>query len=160
MQAIISDPSMSLSWLLEPVDGSGDGELADSVAVALGTDRLADAADELPFMDDDDRRGFWGDNEAGLIFDGWPIGTRLWLLLRTVISGPTATLDSTLGRAETYVREALRPFIDRRIATRVDVRATREEIDRILIRAVMYRGPSVLVDLRYSALWTRIQERL
>jgi phage gp46-like protein len=57
-------------------------ELATSVIVALGTDRLAEPDDILPGFDETDRRGWWGDLDAEVIHDGWRIGTRLWLMAR------------------------------------------------------------------------------
>jgi phage gp46-like protein len=153
MADVITDASMTLNWLIEPIDGSGDGELVDAVLVALGTDRLADPDDILPGLDDDDRRGWWGDLDAGLIYDGWPIGSRIWILTRQKITGAPARQGSTVKRVETYVREALQPFVDKQIATRLDVSAERVEIDRIDASATLYRGPVALVDLRYAVLW-------
>jgi phage gp46-like protein len=154
---LITDPAMTLDWLLEPVDGSGDGELADAVAVALGTDRLADPSDVLPGLNDDNRRGHWSDAQVELIHQGWPAGTRLWLLQRAKITGPEAREGSLIARVETYIREALQPFIDRQIATRMTVRAQRIGLDRVDADVTLYRGHAVLVDLRYSALWDKIR---
>ena len=69
---------VTLDWLMTPI-GEIDTtqELATAVTVALGTDRLALVADELPDPNDNDRRGWWGDLDAEQIHDGWPIGTRL-----------------------------------------------------------------------------------
>lgn len=153
---IITDPAMTEDWLMAPVDDSGDGELADAVCVALGTDRLADPSDVLPDPNESDRRGWWGDLDAALLFDGWPIGCRLWLLAREKITGPAARQGATLGRIEAYIREALQPFIDRRIASRLQVTVTRVDREAIEADIKLYRGPALLVDLRYSRLWSRI----
>ena len=63
-------------------DGTLDAtqELATAIIVALGTDRLAEPGDQFPDPDSSDRRGWWGDYQAEAIWDGWPIGCRLWLL--------------------------------------------------------------------------------
>ncbi|GGC90261.1 phage GP46 family protein [Chelatococcus reniformis] len=132
-------------------------ELATAVTVALGTDRLASPDDELPGLDDNDRRGWWGDVDAETIHDGWPIGSRLWLLARTAIRGVAARQGSTLAKAEAYAREALRPFVDRRIASKVDVVAERVGTDRIDIVATLHRGPLPAIQLRYADLWNGIQ---
>jgi phage gp46-like protein len=156
VSAIITNPAMTLAWLTAPVDDSGDGELADAVAVALGTDRMADASDELPDPNNDDRRGWWGDLDAALLFNGWPIGSRIWLLSREKITDAAASRGATIGRIEAYLREALQPFIDARIASRMQVSAVRNGVDEIDASVALYRGPSQIVDLRYAALWDKI----
>lgn len=149
--------AITIDWLLTPA-GALDTtqELASAVIVALGTDRLARPDDELPDPDSDDRRGWWGDLEAQQIWNGWPIGSHLWLLSRAKITGAAARQGSTVQRAENYVREALRPFRERGIASRIDVRAERTAIDTIEVNATLYRGPKVAVELRWQALWNEI----
>ena len=98
--------------------------LATAVIVALGTDRLASADDILPDPDSTDRRGWWGDLDAQQIWDAWPIGCRLWLLKREKITGTDAQRGSTLVRIENYIREAIQPFIDARIASSMQVTIT------------------------------------
>lgn len=156
MADIITNPAMTLEWLVQPVDESGDGELADAVAVALGTDRTADASDILPDPNDDDRRGWWGDTDAELLYEGWPIGCRLWLLAREKITTAAAKRGSTVGRIESYIREAVQPFIDRRIASRMQVAVVRTSLEEIDASVTLYRGPMQLVDLRYTSLWDKI----
>jgi phage gp46-like protein len=129
-------------------------DLATAVTIALGTDRRATADDALPDLDSDDRRGWWGDTDAESIWDGWPIGTRLWLLERAKITGPGARQGSTLARVENYAREALQPFIRHGIASKVTVAATRTALDRIDLTATIYRGPKDAIQLRYQDLWT------
>lgn len=145
--------SVSLDWSLK-VDGTLDEtqELATAVILALGTDSLAAADDTLPGLDDDDRRGWWGDSDAAEIWGGWPIGSRLWLLTRSKIT------DATVPLVELYVYEALRPFVDRRIASRVVVEAERSTVDRNRIDCIVivYRGPLPAVELRYQILWNEI----
>jgi phage gp46-like protein len=153
---LITDPSMTEDWLFVPVDSSGDGELADAVAVALGTDRLADPSDSLPDPDSDDRRGWWGDIDAALLFNGWPIGSRLWLLAREKITGSAARQGATAGKIDAYIREAMKPFIDQKIASRMQITVTRVDVDYFSAQVTLYRGPSVLVDIRYSGLWSKI----
>jgi phage gp46-like protein len=154
---IIAPEAVTMDFLLSPAGGLDTSqELASAVTVALGTDRLADPADELPELEGNDRRGWWGDLEADQIHDGWPIGTRLWLLSRSAITGPEAQRGSTIARAEHYAREALQPIIDRGIATRVEVRAERTTLGRIDLKATLYRGPLPAVELQYADLWAEI----
>ena len=96
----------------------GDGTLDDTqalataVIVALGTDRLAAPDDILPDPDCTDRAGWWGDMDAEELFNGWPIGTRLWLLKRAKIVGPEDPEGATVARVEQYISEAIQPFVD------------------------------------------------
>lgn len=154
--ALITNPAMTMEWLLAPVDESGDGELADAVAVAFGTDRLADPSDVLPDPNDDNRRGWWGDLDAALLYDGWPLGSRIWLLAREKITDAAAQRGSTIGRIQAYLSEAMQPFIDRKIASRMQINVTRTGIERIDAQVTLYRGPAQLVDLRYTPLWDQI----
>lgn len=131
-------------------------ELATAVIVALGTDRLATSTDVLPSLDSNDRRGWWGDLDAEEIWDGWPIGSRLWLLSRAKITDRGAREGATLARAENYVHEALQPFISRRIATAKTVEATRVGQGRIDVKAVIFRGERPAIELRFETLWANI----
>lgn len=146
--------SVTVDWSL-----LGDGTLDDTqalataVIVALGTDRLAQAGDILPDPDSTDRRGWWGDFDAGPIWDGWPIGTRLWLLQREAIVGPGAGRGATIVRAEQFIREAIQPFVDRRIGSGLSVQCTRVGDGRIDALVRIYRGPQTEIELRYQILW-------
>jgi phage gp46-like protein len=150
---------VSLDWLLLGNGTLDDSEaLATAVMVALGTDRLAERDDTLPDPDSTDRRGWWGDLDTELIWGGWPIGTRLWLIKRDKITGAAAARGSTLTRINGYIREAIQPFIDQRIASRMDVRVERVGRERVQALIKLYRGPQLAVDLRYQVLWAGIIE--
>jgi phage gp46-like protein len=142
----------------------GDGTLDDTealataVIVALGTDRLADVDDILPDPNSTDRRGWWGDLEAQEIWDGWPIGSRLWLLKREKITDASAGRGSTLTRVQFYIQEAIQPFIDRRFASEMNVVVTRVDTQRIDATITLYRGPRTAVELQYQILWNDIIE--
>ena len=149
--------AVDLNLLLTPA-GQLDtsDELATAVVVALLTDALAGPDDELPDSRDTDRRGWWGDVDAAEIWDGWPIGSKLWLLSRTTITGGAARKGATTVQIEDYIEEALQPFVDRKIATKVEATAVRAGLERIEARVVMYRGDEILLDLRFSDLWRGI----
>lgn len=131
-------------------------ELETAAIVALGTDARADVDDELPGMDSDDRRGWWADTDAEEIWGAWPIGSRLWLLERVKITGAAAKQGATLARAEGYVREALQPFLENGIASKLSVTATRNGLGRIDVTAIIYRGPLAEIELRFQSLWSEI----
>jgi len=148
---------VSVDWLL-----LGDGTLdtaealATAVIVALGTDRLAAVSDDLPDPDSIDRRGWWGDLDADDIWNGWPIGSRLWLLRRSKITGAGAAQGAMLVRIDQYIREAIQPFVILKIASGYDVTVVRIDKQRIDALIRIYRGPELAIDLRYQVLWDDI----
>ena len=150
-EAVTLDLLMTPSGQLDTAD-----ELATAVTIALMTDALAGPDDELPDSRDTDRRGWWGDADAAVIWDGWPIGSKLWLRGRTSITGPRARKGATTVQIEDDIRSALQPFLDRRIATRLDVSVVRAGLERIEAGIVMYRGSEKLLDLRFADLWRGI----
>lgn len=134
-------------------------ELATGAIIALATDRRAEDGDDLPGLDDDqDRRGWWGDHKAEEIWNGWPIGSRLWLLKRAKITGAAAKQGATKARAEFYIREALQPFISKGIASRIDVEVTRTQREALGAIVTIWRGPKAAVELRFQSLWKEIEE--
>jgi phage gp46-like protein len=152
--SVVSDEAVTLDFLMTPA-GTFDisNELATAVTIALGTDARAKDDDELPDPDSDDRRGWWADTEAEQIWGAWPIGSRLWLLERTKITGPEARAGSTVARVERYLREALAPLREKRIVSRIAVTAAREGVEGISGTVTLYRGPRQAIDLRYQVLW-------
>jgi phage gp46-like protein len=149
--------SIPIDWSLLS-DGTLDDTqaLASAVIVALGTDALASPDDILPDPDSTDRAGWWGDLDAAELFNGWPIGTRLWLLKRSKIVGPEDPEGATVARVEEYISEALQPFVDMRIATGFDVEAQRVGVERIDALVIIYRGPKTPVELLFQVLWDEI----
>jgi phage gp46-like protein len=149
--------AVRLDWLMSPLHLlEEDLALASAAIVALGTDRLAGPTEILPALGDTDRRGWWGDLDAEEIWGGWPVGSRLWLLSRAKITGALSIEGGTVARADAYAREAMRPFTDNRIASKVSVAAARTATSRIDVDIVIYRGPEPEIDLRYSDLWTEL----
>ena len=146
-----------MDWLVLPNGAlSEDEEVATAVRLALGTDRLADANEVLPDPDSTDRRGWWGDLEADEIWGGWPIGCKNWLLLRAKISDQFSWEGGTVIRAQTYTREALQPIIDNRIASQIDVQASRVGKQEIDVHVTIYRGPKTAIELRFQYLWADV----
>src|ERR1700740_3111150 len=79
--------SVTLDWSLLPNGTLDDTQaLATAVCVALGTNALAGPNDQLPDPYSADGCGWWGDLDAELIWGGWPIGSKLWLLRRAKIN--------------------------------------------------------------------------
>jgi phage gp46-like protein len=145
-------------WLLLP-NGNLDqrDELANYCKVALMSDALSDVGEELPDPDSDDRRGWWGDMQADVIWQGWPIGTKNWLLSRAKIADVHSAQGDTVSRAENYTRNALLPLIAMKLCSNIDVTATRVGVERIDVRVVVYRGPTPEVSLVFQDLWNQMR---
>jgi phage gp46-like protein len=149
--------SVTIDWQLLD-DGTLDDTqaLATAVVVALGTNALADEDDVLPDPDSTDRQGWWGDLETEVIWNGWPIGTKLWLLSRSAIQSSFAKSGATQTWVMNYIRDAVQPFVDRKIASRYEIlsmRVSKQQIDAVVR---IYRGPRAAIDLMYQLLWQGI----
>jgi phage gp46-like protein len=148
--------SVTLDWRVLD-DGTLDDTqaLATALCVALGTDALASTDDELPDPDSNDREGWWGDYDAGPIWNGWPIGSKLWLMRRSAIESANAMRGATVARINNYIVTAVQPFIDNRIASTFKVNVVRSDsnLNRIDALIVVYRGPTPAIELRYAILW-------
>src|SRR6516165_7488439 len=149
--------NVTVDWLLLD-DGTLDETqaLATAVIVALGTDALAGPTDILPDPDSTDRRGWWGDLDAKEIWYGWDIGCKLWLLTRAKIVGQESWEGATVTRVEQYIRAAIQPFIERRIGSRMFVKAERVGREQINALVRLYRGPTLEIELQYQILWSDI----
>jgi len=149
--------AVQLDWLMTDQNLLDETfALQSAVIIALGTDALVGATDPLPGLDDTDRGGWWGDLDAQEIWDGWPVGSKLWLLRRAKISSPLAADGGTAFRANSYARAAMQPFIGKLIASSVDVGAERTVTSRIDVSVVLKRGPDPAVALRYAELWEEL----
>ena len=152
--------AVTLDWLTNDLNLIEDGlDLQSAVIVALGTDALAPPDEELPDPDATDRRGWWADMDADVIWGGWPVGCLLWLLSRAKITDSLAKGGSTIARADGWTRDAMKPFTDNLIASRIDTMPQQIGRDRIDIGVVIYRGPDKAINLRYAELWDELRTR-
>jgi phage gp46-like protein len=146
--------SVTIDWQL-----LSDGELDDSMAlatavmVALGTDALADVTDRLPDPDSTNREGWWGDFDGDVIWNAWPIGTKLWLLRRSAIEPAESMFGSTQAWSMNYIRDCIQPFVDHKIATKYEILSMRTDKQQISAIVRIYRGPGYAIDLKYQMLW-------
>lgn len=146
--------AVSLDWLLTDQNLIADGyDLQSAVIIALGTNALAPPDEQLPDPDSTDRAGWWADMDAEELWGGWPVGCPLWLLRRAKIVGPGTRGGATVARVDGWVRDAMRPFVTNRIASRIDVAAEQTGIDRIDVAVIIYRGPDPPIELRFADMW-------
>lgn len=113
-----------------------------AVAISLFTWRRAQPGDVGP---EQQRWGWWGDTTAEP--SGSRIGSRLWLLSREKL------LPETIARAKDYVREALAWLTEDGVASRVDVTAQRQGLDRLDVLIAITRSDGSQVDLRFADFW-------
>jgi phage gp46-like protein len=148
---------VAIDWML-----LGDGTLDDTqalataIVVALGTNMLADIDEPLPDPDSTDRGGWWGDLDADTIWNGWDIGSKLWLLRRTAIESVASRQGSTVARVLAYISLAIQPFVDSKVCSRFDAAAERVDKQRIDALITVYRGPVTAIQLRYQILWNEL----
>ena len=150
--------SVTCDWVLLE-DGTLDDSqaLASAIIIALGSNALAGKDDQLPDPDSEDREGWWGDLDCQLIWDGWPLGSKLWLLRRSQITPIESLFGSLQANVLQYIDECIRPFMKAGICSTyqiADVRVDKQRIDALI---QIFRGPKAVVDLRYQLLWDNIR---
>ena len=91
------------------------------------------------------RQGWWGDTYA--VVPGDRIGSRLWLLQREKVTA------ETIRRAEAYAKEGLQWLIDDRMASRIDVTASRDAVDRIALNVICYKPNGDRIDAVFTKIW-------
>lgn len=140
---------MAGDWTLAGRTLDSTQALVTAIAVALFTHRTAEDDDELPEFASD-RRGWWGDYQAAEVREGWPIGSRLWLLSRA------KQTEDTRRRAEDYIREALEPFIERAIVASYDLTVDWFAFERLGAEITLCRGPRESIAVRFETLWNEV----
>jgi len=129
-------------------DLAGGSDLGTAVIISLFTSRRARKDDALPDFSGD-RKGWFGDNFAEIPDD--EIGSRLWLLSREKMTA------ETIARAQEYAVEALQWLIDDKVASRVDVVASRGAIDRLDLDVKIYRLDGTVRELRFADAWEALK---
>ncbi|MGL4859675.1 MAG: phage GP46 family protein [Enterobacteriaceae bacterium] len=130
------------NWSVTHGDLQSDDDLPTAVLISLFTDRLARTDDRL---DDDNRRGWWGDHEQDQ-----RIGSRLWLLAREKLTTSVAT------RAETYAKEALQWLIDDRVVASIEPSAEIVYPNRLHLTIILTRPGGQPESMKFNWVWEAI----
>lgn len=133
------------SGILRLKDGDlrTDSDLRTSILISLFSDARATDDDQLPTKDDD-RRGW-----VGNVFSEVPIGSRLWLLDRSVLT------DEVIRRAKDYVIEALHWMVEKNIVERIEVEAQRLGTFGAVLNIALTRNKKTI---RYELTWNQEKE--
>jgi phage gp46-like protein len=144
----------ALDWVpvgsspLEPQNKGGLSArrpLDTAVRICLATWRRAEPYDTLP--DGNDPKGWWGDS-IQLDDDMGPIGSRLWLLYRSILNTATA------ASAVSFAQEALACLITQGVVVRFDITPTIDRTKSAL--ALQIDGYSQSGEKIYSQTFARI----
>jgi phage gp46-like protein len=153
-EAITLDWLLTTNALLPAQNGLDETQaLVTAVTIAFCTDRLAETSDILPLPGSTDRKGWWGDDGASEIWNGWPVGSRFWLMTRDKITDFNYKGGSTLSRANAFATECLQPFVDAKIISDFDIDVEQVDSQRVDVTATLYRGPLPAISLQFQALW-------
>lgn len=87
-------------WAVDGADLEQGLDLETALTISLMSDRVLPDGVNPPSLGDNDPRGWWADDPA------YPVGSRIWTLLRAKQS------DQTLADAITYMTEATQWMID------------------------------------------------
>ncbi len=153
---LVKEGIINLDLLLTPFGLDETQALATAVLVALMTDSLASPDDTLPYPNTTNRGGWWGDLDADVIWGGWPIGSKLWLLKRAKIVDSSAREGATTARVQNYIAVALQPFIDNHICSSVNITVTQVGGDRIFAGIEIIRGSAKLLSLEFADVWQEL----
>ena len=133
--------------LLDKGDLETDEGLSTAVMISLFTDRRAEESD--PY-DNDDRRGWWGDQLA--LVEGDQIGSRLWLLNRSKAT------ESNANKAKEYIYEALEWMRDDGVASDIiiDTFIYGDSWNKRLgCEIKIYRKSGNVIAMKFDDLWNK-----
>lgn len=129
-------------YVLAGADLQKGDDLMTAVLISLFSDRTAAAADVLP-DDSTDRRGWWGD--AG---EAYPIGSRLWLLDRSMLTNQVALA------ARQYALEALQWMVDDGVVAEFDCSTLIKLPNQLWLTVIAYRTRGNKTAKNYAWTWT------
>ena len=154
---VASPDVITLDWLQQPSGLLAEtGELSTAVTVALCSDAVAAVSDVLPNPNSRDRRGWWGDEDAAMIWGGWPLGSKLWLLTRAKILQAGAREGATVPKVIAYINAAMQPFVSAGICSSYRTTATQVDERQIVAHVKIYRGPKSSIALQYQFVWQEL----
>ena len=133
-------------WAVKNGALQSENALHTAAIIILGTD--ARAPDDLP-VDDDDQRGWWGND---IVFEDEPdqdIGTLFWTLERGVLNLQTELL------AQDYLSAGFQVLVDQGAVAEVAVTTSRDEQRGVLSAQIVMYGQkgNKMYDQKFDFLW-------
>lgn len=111
------------------------------IIISLFSWKRAGEDDVLPGKS---RMGWWADSYND---DEPPIGSKLWLLSREVLT------DSTLKLAREYAEDALQWLVDDHVAESVSVSAERGGVEQLNLNVAIKRPDQATLNLQFQNVW-------
>jgi phage gp46-like protein len=156
-EVVTLDLLLTTNALVPALNGLDETQaLVTAVIIAFCTDRLAETSDALPIPGSTDRKGWWGDDGAAEIWNGWPVGSRFWLMTRDKITDSNYRGGSTIARATAFANECLQPFVDAKIISNFAVTVEQISTDGTATSVTLYRGPLPAISLQFQQLWNEL----
>jgi phage gp46-like protein len=131
-------------WIIEGAALASGDDLVTATLISLFTDRTAEDSDVIP-DGGVDRRGWWGDTGQDV-----PIGSRLWLLSRSKLTGAVATA------AKGYASESLAWMLADGVAVDVQVTAVIVLPRQLRLTVTILRADGTKASLAYDWAWAQI----
>lgn len=135
---LFDDATMSGVFSIRGGDLRTDSELRTSVLVSLFSDARALESDQIP-DGSSDPRGWCGE-----VFSKVSIGSRLWLLDRSVLS------DEVVRKVKDYISEALSWMVTEKVASRVNVQTERYKNHGVIASIEIYRNNR---NVQFELVW-------
>ncbi|HZR34767.1 MAG TPA: phage GP46 family protein [Nevskia sp.] len=131
-------------WVLVGRKLQDGNDLDTAVIISLFTDRTAAPDDVIP-DGSSNPRGWWGDTDPQ-----HPIGSRLWLLDRSVQT------QEVLARANDCCAEALQWLIDDGVAASIDVNAFFPAREMLGVEITINRTDGTVVPMKFQWSWKQL----
>ena len=135
---LFDDATMSGVFSIQGGDLRKDSDLRTSILVSLFSDARALESDQIP-DGSLDPRGWCGE-----VFSKVSIGSRLWLLDRSVLT------DEVVKKVKDYISEALSWMVTEKVASRVNVRAERYKNHGVIASIEIYRNKR---NVQFELVW-------
>lgn len=136
-----SIPPADIQVVQDKPDLFRDPGFETAVIIMLMTDTRASDEDVLPDKNDT-RQGWWAD-----ALTGTPIGSKIWLLRRSPLTG------TTLAALAQYTRDALQPLIDEGIADNIETSAERAGLNKVKFTGKIIRVDNSNVFFQFFNNW-------
>jgi len=132
-------------WSIIGADIESGDDVVTATLISLFTDRLANQDDVIP-DGTDDPRGWVGDLDQQVL-----IGSRLWLLSRSVLTQEVANTSKDMAA------EALQWLIDDGVVVKIEVSTEIVLPNRLNMKVVLYRNDGTRTAMNFTNSWPGVK---